>query len=56
MRFPLAHGGFDVDAGITSGERDVSGRSSERPVAPASPPGSLAGLTPATGLREPAFG
>ena len=54
--FPLAHGGIGGGGGISSGERDVLGRSSERPVAPATPPGPLTGLTPATGLREAASG
>jgi hypothetical protein len=54
--FPPVHGGFGVGGGITSGEHDWFGRSAERPVASGSSLGPLVGLTPATGLREPAFG
>jgi hypothetical protein len=53
--FPPAHGGFGVGGGITSGDHDGIGWSSERPVAAVSSSGSLVGLTPTKGFREHAF-
>jgi hypothetical protein len=53
--FPLAHGGFDVGGGITSGDRDGIGWSDECPVAAVSSSGSLVGLTLTKGFREHAF-